>query len=123
MPQGTGGYYSTSASVRAAFVPGTTTVNYYGCLVRASDGSPRNCTLLSTGSYTIEAAGDARVLRLSGLPALALRLGSNRVYVERGGKVYAGYQNPVGVSSASVRLNLPAANAVLTQLGIPALTP
>lgn len=123
VPAGTGNYYNSSLALRAAFVPGSTTVQFYGCLARASDGSARNCTLLSTGRYAIETLGDARVLSFSGQPALALRTGSSRVFVERGGRVYVGYQNPVGTTTASVRLNLPAANAMFAQLGVPAIVP
>jgi trimeric autotransporter adhesin len=123
VPAGTGNYYNSSLLLRAAFVPGSSTVQYYGCLARTSDGSARNCRPLSTGRYAIETLGDARVLSFSGQPAVALRTGSSRVFVERGGRVYVGYQNPVGTTTASVRLNLPAANAMFAQLGVPALVP
>jgi hypothetical protein len=52
-----------------------------------------------------------------------LRLGYTRVFVERGGNVYYGYQTVPGAKSTTVRLNLAAANALLAQLGIPVLTP
>ncbi len=46
-----------------------------------------------------------------------------RVFVERGGAVYFGYSSRVGAIVAQVRLNLPAANAMLGQLGLPLIAP
>jgi len=84
----------------------------------------RNCSLLGTGSYSITTLGDARVMTLSGLPSLMQRAGYSRVFVERGGKVYLGFQNPAGASQNLLRLNLEAANAVLAALpGMPAIVP
>lgn len=122
VPAGTGAYYTANALLRVSFVPGTTTARFYNCLQRA-DGSVRNCSLLSSGTYSIETLGDARVMRFSGLPAMAQRLSYARVFVEREGKVYYGYQNPVGVTVPSVRLNLAAANAMFSQLGMATLAP
>ena len=42
---------------------------------------------------------------------------------ERGGTVYFGYRNAANITRSTVRLNLPAANAVLGTLGIAAITP
>jgi hypothetical protein len=42
--------------------------------------------------------------------------------VERGGHVYFGYKTKLYVSK-STRLNLPATNALFTQIGIPVVTP
>ena len=62
-------------------------------------------------------------MSFSGLPALVQRVGFRRVFVELGGKVYYGYQGLAGIGTSTVRLNLPAANAVFAQLGLPALVP
>lgn len=121
-PEGTGAYYTTTALLRVSFTPGSTVATFHSCLARA-DGSTRNCRPLSTGSYRIETLGDARVMSFSGLPALVQRVGFQRVFVERGGKVYYGYQGPAGIGATTLRLNLPAANAVFAQLGLPALVP
>ncbi|HEY8876066.1 MAG TPA: hypothetical protein VIN03_00795, partial [Roseateles sp.] len=124
-PAGTGNWYSTDVRLRVAFAGGgSTTTSYYSCLNRSSNGSVRNCSLLGTGSYSITTLGDARVMTLSGLPSLMQRAGYSRVFVERGGKVYLGFQNPAGASQNLLRLNLEAANAVLAALpGMPAIVP
>ena len=122
-PADTGTFYGSTELFRLAFVPGTASVKVYSCLQRQSDGSARNCTAVGGGSYAVQTLGDARVMSFTGLPATTLRSGSERVFVERGGKVFAGYRNPVGIPSPTVRLNLPATNAVFSQLGLPALVP
>jgi len=112
------GYYSGNTWLRVAFKgSGTNPVTYYACQERFNNGSTRNCTSIGTGSYTITTLGDARVMTFSNPPAQAAPLNYNRVFVERGGYVYYGYQSKpiVGISA---RLNTAAANAFLTQLGL-----
>jgi hypothetical protein len=123
LPADTGNYYNTTASLRVSFAPSGSRVTFYNCYRRASDGSPRNCTRIGIGSRSIQTLGDARVMSFTIAPALAQRLSYNRVFIERGGKVYYGYKNPVGRTDAEVRLNLTAANAVLLQLGLPRILP
>lgn len=122
-PAGTGTYYTRNALLRVGFVPGTNTVNVFSCLQRSSDGSARNCEPIGSGSYRIVSLGTDRAMHFDGLPAQALRLTSTRVFVERGGEVFFGFQLPVGRAVPSVRLNLTAANALLGQLGLPLLAP
>lgn len=57
----------------------------------------------------------------SNLPAITQRVPYNRAFVERGGGVYFGYRNVGDVAHPTMRLNLPAANAVQTTLGIAAI--
>ena len=123
LPANTGNHYNTTASVRVSFAPTGSRVTFYNCYRRASDGSPRNCTRIGIGSRSIQTLGDARVMSFTIAPALAQRLSYSRVFIERGGKVYYGYKNPVGRTDTDVRLNLPAANAVLQQLGLPLIRP
>ena len=113
------GYYTTNTQLRMAFTgSGANPVTYYACKERFSDGSPRSCTVVGTGTYAITTLGDARVLTLTSPPLQAAPLTYNRVFVERGGYVYFGSQSkPVVVNT--VRLNVVAADAMLTQLGIP----
>jgi len=112
------GYYTTNTLLRIAFAgSGTNPVTYYACKQRFNNGSIRNCAPIGTGAYTIATLGDARVMTLTNPPALAAPLTYNRVFVERGGAIYFGYQvKPVATSSA--RLNTTAANAFLAQLGL-----
>jgi hypothetical protein len=121
-PVGTGtapGFYTGNIKLRIAFKgTGTNPVTYYACKERFNNGSTRNCTPIGTGSYTIATLGDARVLTLNNLPAQTAPLTSTRVFVERGGLVYYGYQIKPGVFN-SARLNTVAATALLNQLGMP----
>lgn len=120
LPAGTGNHYNTTASIRVSFTGGASNVvTYHRCYRRAADGGPRNCSVIGRGRYSIQTLGDARVMSFSLPPALATGAGYQRTFVERGGRVYYGWKNPVGVSSQNLNLNLPAANAVLRQLGLP----
>jgi trimeric autotransporter adhesin len=120
-PVGSGpapGYYTTNTRIRVAFQgTGTNPVTYYACKERFNNGSSRNCTAIGTGSYIITTLGDSRVMTLTNSPPQAAALGYNRVFVERGGVVYFGFQNKPGVFP-SARLNTTAGNALLAQLGI-----
>lgn len=113
------GYYTGNTRLRVAFTAtNTNEVTYYSCKERFSNGSTRNCDPIGTGTYTISTQGDARILTLSNTPQIAIGLGFQRVFVERAGKLYFGYKNNLGVFNTA-RLNLPATNALLTQLGLP----
>jgi hypothetical protein len=120
-PVGSGtapGFYTSNVKLRMAFKgTGTNPVTYYACKERFNNGSNRNCTAIGTGSYTIATLGDARVLTLNNLPAQTAPLNYTRVFVERGGLVYLGYQSKPGVF-ASARLNTAGATALLNQLGL-----
>ncbi len=115
------GYFTTNTLLRVAFGAGNV-VKYYACQQRSTDGSPRNCNLAGTGTYSIVTQGDARVMTLANQPAQFSALSYQRVFVERGGRVYFGYQNRTNVN-ASARLNLTGANALLTQLGLSTINP
>lgn len=112
------GYYSGNTTFRAAFTgSGANAVTYYACQQRFTDGSARNCSSIGTGSYTISTLGDARVMQFNNLPAQMTQLTYTQVLVERGGKIYFGYQNRPIVSNTA-RLNRVAAEALLAQLGL-----
>lgn len=126
-PVGTGatapGFYSGNTKLRVAFKgTGSNPVTYYACKERFNTGSTRNCAAIGTGTYTITTLGDARALTLNNLPAQTGPLNFTRVFVERGGRVYFGYQDKLGVFN-SARLNTVAANALLTRLGMPTVDP
>ena len=90
--------------------------------MQCNKGSARNCTAIGPGSYAIADMGDARVMTLSNPPLIASGLGYQGVFVERGGKVYFGYQsNTTTINTAG--LNLAATNALASQLGLPAVDP
>jgi trimeric autotransporter adhesin len=121
-PPNTGTFYSTNLRLRVAF-SGSNRAVFYRCLARASNNAPRNCTVMGLGTWSIQDLADGRILTFSTMPALAQRLGFARSFVERGGRVYFGFRNPVGRTTLDVRLNLPAANALLRQLGLPPIQP
>lgn len=117
-PPGTGTYYTTGASLRVSFNAATGTATYYNCLVRASDSSPRNCTAIGSGSFSVQTVGDARVLTFTQLPELAKRAGYDRAFVERAGQVFYGWKNLPGSITYSLRLNTAATLAVFSALGL-----
>jgi hypothetical protein len=110
-------YYTTNTLLQVGF-DSSNVANYYSCQQRYNGGA-HNCTLIGTGTYAIQTLGDARTLSLRGLPAQASALNYNRVFVERNGHVYYGYQNKPAVSN-TVRLNLIGLNALFSTLGLPA---
>lgn len=117
-------YYTTNQLIRLAFTgaAGAKEVTYYQCKQRILNGSPRQCKAIGKGTYTLEAKGDGRVMTLSNPPLQAAPLTYSRVFVERAGKVYWGYQDkPVVFHRA--RLNLTATNALFQQLGMPSVQP
>ena len=111
-------YYTTNKLLRVAFGPDGR-ADYYSCRERASDGSTRNCVATGSGIYAISTLGDARLMTLSGQPA---SLSYERVFVERAGAVYYGYQNKL-LAYETRRLNLTALNALFEASGMPALVP
>jgi trimeric autotransporter adhesin len=114
-------FYTGNTRIRLAFTgAGNNPVTYYACKERFTNGSIRNCSAIGTGTYTINTLGDARVMTLSNPPAQAAPFTFTRTFVERGGKVYFGYQDKFTVSNTA-RLNTTAANAMLTQLGMPTI--
>jgi len=110
-------YYTTNSVLRAAFGDNNV-VKYYSCRQRATDGAIRNCDQVGTGTYSIATLGDARVLSMSNPPAQAGALTSDRILVERGGRVYVGYKSRVTPTNQA-RLNPVAMNALFAQLGMP----
>jgi hypothetical protein len=110
-------YYTTNTVLRAAFGDNNV-VKYYSCRQRATDGAVRNCDQVGTGTYSIATLGDARVLSMSNPPAQAGALTTDRILVERGGRVYVGYKSRVTPTNQA-RLNPVAMNALFTQLGMP----
>jgi len=118
-PVGSGpapGFYTTNTLIRIAFTGGNA-VTYYACKQRFNTGSIRACSDIGTGTYAIAPLGDARALTLTNPPALAAPLTYSRVFVERGGLIYFGYQGkPVTTSQA--RFNATGSTAFLTQLAI-----
>jgi trimeric autotransporter adhesin len=116
-------YYDASAEfIRVAFNGGNATT-YYRCQRRWSDGSVRNCDTIGTGTFTISQLGNGRALTFNNVPADAATLTYTRVFVERGGVVYFGYQSKPLSLGYGLRLNGTAMNALFAPLGIPEINP
>jgi hypothetical protein len=112
-------YYTTNTLLRASFGAGNA-VTYYACKQRY-EGSPRNCDQIGTGTWSVATLGDARVMSFANQPVQFMGT-SERVFIERGGKVYYGFRPRLGASK-SVRFNPAAGNAMLTRLGLPTIDP
>lgn len=115
------GFYNGTTQLRAAFTGGNA-VTYYACKQRSDNGNIRACTSVGSGTFAIATLGDARVMTFANLPIDTAPLNYTRVFVERGGFVYYGYQSKPAVTNV-VRLSSAAAGALLTQLGIPVEDP
>ena len=115
-------FYTGNTRLRVAFGSKSGdggAATFYACQQRYN-GSADNCNVIGNGGYVIKTVGGARTLSFTGLPALASALNFTRVLVERGGKVYYGYQaRPATYSNA--RLNSVASAAMLAILGLPAV--
>ena len=115
-------FYTGNTRLRVAFGSKSGdggAATFYACQQRYN-GSSDNCNVIGNGNYVINTLGDARTLSFTGLPALASAINSTRVMVERGGKVYYGFQaRPTKYSNA--RLNTVASAAMLAKLGLPAV--
>jgi hypothetical protein len=117
------GYFSGNSIIAIAFTgTGINPVTYYSCQQRFTDSSRRNCTVIGSGSYTVSNMGDGRALSLNNVPSLATALTYERVFVERAGMVYYGYQSKP-TASKTARLNLTGLNALFSKLGLPAVNP
>lgn len=123
LPAGTGAYYTDAGAMQVGFAATGKGTTYYQCYRRKADDAVRNCTAIGTGTYAITTLGDARVLSLNNLPTAVQRIGFTPLFIERGGKVYAGFINPSGVKTNQVQLNLAAAQAMMLQLGLPRIQP
>ena len=113
---GCGATFCAQEWLRAAFAPGNVAV-FYLCDI-GSTGST-NCTAIGNGSYSLGTAADGTtpVLKFADLPAATSIQTFTRVFVERAGVVYWGWQDkPLG--SVQTRLNSVAFEALAAKLGI-----
>ncbi len=109
-------FYTGNTPLRVAFAANNV-AKYYACQQSYSGGT-RNCNLLGSGTYSISTLGDgSRTLNFSGMPPVAATLGWSRVYIERNGLIYYGYQN-LPATYLTARLNKVAMDALLAQLGL-----
>ncbi len=118
-------YFTGNALIRMAFTAGAPNeVTYYTCKQRQVNGGTRSCVAIGAkGAYSIQTLPDgARVMTFTNLPAQTSVLTTNRVFVERNGAVYFGFQPKKGVTNVA-RLNDQASDALFVKLGMPAIDP
>lgn len=117
-------YFTGNTRFRLAFTgSGSNEVTYYSCKERQVDSSTLNCEPTGVkGTYAISTLGDARIMTFTNPPAARSSLTYDQVFVERGGKVYYGYQSKPQTTKGA-RLNGTAANALFSQLGLPQIDP
>jgi trimeric autotransporter adhesin len=110
-------FFNNNVPIRVAFTGGSSkAMTVYECKQEnIAGGSSASCSPVVTGDYTLTTLGDARILTLPAVPGKASALSYERVFVERGGKVYFGYQSKL-VTSKKIRPNLEAANAIFDVL-------
>ena len=116
-------FYTGNKILRLGFQgTGSNAVTYYSCEQRFINGSSRACKTTGTGTYTITTLTDgSRTMTFSNHPAYAGQ-NTDRVFVERNGKVYFGYKGRLATIN-NARLNTEGANALFTQLGLPTNNP
>ena len=113
--------FTKEVAVRVAFDPAGQKARFYVHNRLATNNNSTNYVKLLDTTYTIEAAGDARVLRFAALPAdVTDRLAGDRLYVQRGGEVRFGGKDAIPAGRrTSLRLNETAAQALGDALRIP----
>jgi hypothetical protein len=117
----TSSWYTTNTRYRVGFGTGNA-VNFYSCQ-ESWGGNTRNCDVIGSGTYAIQTLGDGRKMTFSGYPTQFSALNWSRVFVERGGHVFYGYQDKPMVSTPQARLNLTGLSALFSTLGLPAFSP
>jgi hypothetical protein len=112
--------YTTEVAVRVAFDPVGQKARFFMHNRLASNNNSVNYVKLLDTTYTIETAGDARVLRFAALPAEVLdRLAGERLFVERAGQVRFGSKDAIPEGRrVTLRLNEAAAIFLGSLLGI-----
>lgn len=114
------------------FEAATQKARFYQCegdMTSRLETPPRNSTLFINSkstcapildtTYTIAAQGDGKVLRFAAEPAQIsdANFQNNRLFVERSGVTYVGFKDKP-MTSKQQRLNGPAAESLLAQLGL-----
>ena len=114
-----GATFCAQERLRATFGTGGT-ASLYLCDLNTSSGAISNCTAQGSANYQSSTAVDGAtpILSFSGLPAAASGQTFTRVFVQRAGHVYHGWQDKPG-SSTQTRLNRFAFQALAAALGIP----
>ena len=106
--------------MRVAFGPGNATT-YYLCDLNQSTNQSFNCGSIGTGTYSLATAVDGvtPIMKFANLPAATDVKNEVRVFVQRNGVVYFGWQDKLETTSQT-RLNDVAFRALAPQLGIAA---
>lgn len=108
----------TKERLRVAFGPNNA-ASYYLCDVNTATKIDSNCSAAGTGTYSLETAADGStpIMKFAGLPAETSVQTFTRVFVERDGRVYYGWQDKLS-STKQTRLNRVAFEALAAALAI-----
>ncbi|HEX6704314.1 MAG TPA: hypothetical protein VF169_06095 [Albitalea sp.] len=115
---GCGQTVCTQERLRVAF-GAANAATYYLCDIDTSTGSQTNCGAIGTGTYANGTAVDGvtPIMTFAGLPAATSIQTFTRVFVQRNGHVYFGFQDKL-VHSTQTRLTRAAFEALAAQLNI-----
>ncbi|KQU69091.1 hypothetical protein ASE08_21400 [Rhizobacter sp. Root16D2] len=96
------------------------TVSLHLCDLDTVSGVFSNCSSIGTASYQSTTAldGATPIMTFSGLPAAVSIQTFTRVFVQRGGHVYLGFQDKPAVMTKQTRLNKVAFEALAASLGV-----
>src|SRR5207247_5100498 len=94
--------------LRVAFGAGSA-VTYYLCDIDTSTNAQTHCGAVGTGTYSLGTVADGSttgtpIMKFAGLPAATSIQSFTRVFVERSGHVYFGWQDKL-TTRTSTRLN------------------
>ena len=105
--------------VRGSFSAGGA-VTLHLCDLDTVSGAISNCSSLPAATYTVGNAADGAtpVMTFTGLPAAISAQTFTRVFVQRGGHVYQGFQDKPATQTKQTRLNKVAFEALAASLGV-----
>ena len=116
---GCGASFCPQERVRGAF-NNDGTASLYLCDVDQTTGVQSNCNAIGTAGAlsTTAVDGATPIMTFSGLPAAVTTQTFTRVFVQRGGHVYFGFQDKPDGATTQTRLNRIAFQALAANLGI-----
>ena len=112
--------YTTRIEIRVAFDAVGQKARFYRNNRAVGTNFTTNYVKLLDTTYTIEQAGDAKVMRFAALPAeVSDGLAGERLFIERGALVSYGTKESLAARRYSVRINFTAAEFLGNLLGLP----
>jgi len=120
LPVPPGPEYTTRIEIRVAFDAVGQKARFYRANRAVGTNFSTNYVKLLDTTYTVEQAGDAKVMRFVALPAEVTNgLAGERLFIERGTQVSYGTKDEVAARRYSLRMNFTAAEFLGNLLGMP----